>query len=169
MKQRKFLISVVVMALSFVLASVAMAAPDNGENYVFQADDNLARLAEKYYGTSHAYPALIEATNSMAAAQNPAYSAITDPANIWVGQKIFAPDYEQVPQNLLTAVPLADYTGMEMANETAPTAEQLKLLAGLPAKGVPPELNNEVWLNSEPLKLADLHGKVVLIDFWTYG
>lgn len=25
-----------------------------------------------------------------------------------------------------------------------------------------------VWLNSEPLKLQDLRGKVVLIDFWTY-
>ena len=25
------------------------------------------------------------------------------------------------------------------------------------------------WINSEPLKLADLKGKVVLVDFWTYG
>src|SRR5262245_39609783 len=27
------------------------------------------------------------------------------------------------------------------------------------------------WINSEPLKLADLgaQGKVVLVDFWTYG
>jgi cytochrome c biogenesis protein CcdA/thiol-disulfide isomerase/thioredoxin len=25
------------------------------------------------------------------------------------------------------------------------------------------------WLNSEPLKLSDLRGKVVLIDFWTYS
>src|SRR4051812_43230957 len=24
------------------------------------------------------------------------------------------------------------------------------------------------WLNSQPLNLADLRGKVVLIDFWTY-
>jgi thiol-disulfide isomerase/thioredoxin len=25
------------------------------------------------------------------------------------------------------------------------------------------------WINSQPLKLADLKGKVVLVDFWTYG
>ncbi len=41
----------------------------------------------------------------------------------------------------------------------------------LPGKGVPaPELiPGGEWLNSEPLKLADLRGKVVLIDFWTYS
>ena len=27
----------------------------------------------------------------------------------------------------------------------------------------------DAWLNSEPLSLADLRGKVVLIDFWTYS
>ena len=25
------------------------------------------------------------------------------------------------------------------------------------------------WLNSQPLKLTDLRGKVLLIDFWSYG
>jgi hypothetical protein len=25
------------------------------------------------------------------------------------------------------------------------------------------------WINSRPLSLADLRGKLVLLDFWTYG
>ena len=36
--------------------------------------------------------------------------------------------------------------------------------------GPAPELTNEVWLNTDtPLRLADLRGKVVLIDMWTFG
>jgi len=29
--------------------------------------------------------------------------------------------------------------------------------------------NSQDWLNSQPLKLADLKGKVVLMDVWTFG
>jgi hypothetical protein len=44
------------------------------------------------------------------------------------------------------------------------------LRADLPDLGEAPELNNEVWLNTErPLRLSDLRGKVVLIDMWTFG
>ncbi len=32
-----------------------------------------------------------------------------------------------------------------------------------------PEINNETWLNSERLRLADLKGKVVMVEFWTFG
>lgn len=32
-----------------------------------------------------------------------------------------------------------------------------------------PELTNTVWINSAPLKLGDLRGKVILLEFWTYG
>lgn len=39
----------------------------------------------------------------------------------------------------------------------------------LPVEGDLPSLAGATaWLNSPPLKEADLHGKVVLIDFWTY-
>jgi len=38
-----------------------------------------------------------------------------------------------------------------------------------PDMGLAPELNNKVWLNVEkPLHLADLHGKVVLLEMWTF-
>ena len=32
-----------------------------------------------------------------------------------------------------------------------------------------PDISNETWLNSEPLRLADLRGKVVMVEFWTFG
>jgi hypothetical protein len=25
------------------------------------------------------------------------------------------------------------------------------------------------WINSRPLSLADLRGKLIILDFWTYG
>ncbi len=39
-----------------------------------------------------------------------------------------------------------------------------------PLQGRPaPELASMTWINSTPLKLQDLRGKVVLLEFWTYG
>jgi cytochrome c biogenesis protein CcdA/thiol-disulfide isomerase/thioredoxin len=48
------------------------------------------------------------------------------------------------------------------------TSEQQ--LASLPVEGQLPSLDGAVqWLNSEPLTAAQLKGKVVLVDFWTYS
>jgi thiol-disulfide isomerase/thioredoxin len=42
--------------------------------------------------------------------------------------------------------------------------------ASLPDLGPAPELTNKIWLNVDaPLRLANLRGKVVAIDMWTFG
>ena len=50
------------------------------------------------------------------------------------------------------------------------TTNPVPVHASLPDLGPAPELTNEVWLNVDaPLRLADLGGKVVAIDMWTFG
>jgi thiol-disulfide isomerase/thioredoxin len=38
-----------------------------------------------------------------------------------------------------------------------------------PHTAAPNFVGVKAWLNSGPLDIADLRGKVVLVDFWTYG
>ena len=41
----------------------------------------------------------------------------------------------------------------------------------IPARNAPraPALAEGTWVNSDPLMIEDLRGRVVLVDFWTYG
>ena len=57
------------------------------------------------------------------------------------------------------------------ASPASPQADSaMPKLASLPDLGPAPELTNDSWLNVDaPLRLADLRGKVVLIDMWTFG
>jgi thiol-disulfide isomerase/thioredoxin len=53
--------------------------------------------------------------------------------------------------------------------EAQPSDSAMKL-AALPDLGPAPELMNDTWLNVDsPLRLADLRGKVVLLEMWTFG
>lgn len=53
---------------------------------------------------------------------------------------------------------------------STPEMETVDTTSSLPVIRKAPELNNEVWLNiDQPLRLADLQGKVVLLEMWTFG
>jgi thiol-disulfide isomerase/thioredoxin len=55
------------------------------------------------------------------------------------------------------------------AKEDSPAAIGNPKKAALPDRGPAPELTNTVWLNTDhPLRLADLRGKVVLLEMWTF-
>ncbi|MCB0166846.1 MAG: redoxin domain-containing protein [Anaerolineae bacterium] len=182
-------VAVMLVAIMVLIGyGVVAAAPppegsDSGQDYIVQADDWLSKLADKFYGDPLAYQAIVEATNTKAV-EDTTYATITNPDVIEVGQRLFIPDDLAAVANLTVpaeAAPVvveetvqdqtvgSEEVAMINQDNPAPTAEQLQLLADLNVKGVPPELFNEVWLNSEPLKLADLHGKVVIVEFWTFG
>lgn len=83
-----------------------------------------------------------------------------------------APPSLPLPAQSSSAAPVLIPThtpATENAHASSLTLAQQQLLARLPALSLAPELQNEVWLNSEPLQLSALRGKVVMIEFWTYG
>jgi len=62
----------------------------------------------------------------------------------------------------LTVVGLGSVLAMVMA----PLAGQaVTMRVGQPA----PEITGGPWINSEPLTMEKLHGRVVVVEFWTYG
>lgn len=60
------------------------------------------------------------------------------------------------------------------SGSTQPASGSTEVVSGggvsssLPKKGRAPEWNNTTWINSEPLTLPQLQGKVVLVEFWTF-
>jgi len=60
--------------------------------------------------------------------------------------------------------------GTDAPQAASTSAVPAGVRADLADFGPAPELENEVWLNTDqPLRLADLRGQVVLIDMWTFG
>jgi hypothetical protein len=82
-------------------------------------------------------------------------------------QAVVAPSETPTGSIVTSTVPPSPITSP--TSQPGPTQEQQRLLGSLENFGPAAELQNEVWLNSQPLQLADLRGKVVLVDFWTFG
>ena len=84
-----------------------------------------------------------------------------------------SPGIEQVP----TTPGRSTDIGPDSISSYAPTqtgaaglADESDPVPVLPNHGPAPELTNDVWLNTDgPLRLAELRGKVVLIEMWTFG
>lgn len=60
--------------------------------------------------------------------------------------------------------------GASVQEEVTPMETAMPKTASLPDLGPAPELTNSTWLNVDgPLRLADLRGKVVIVEMWTLG
>jgi thiol-disulfide isomerase/thioredoxin len=59
----------------------------------------------------------------------------------------------------------------QQSNTSAPPVDSsMQNVTTLPDLGLAPELTNDIWLNVDaPLRLADLRGKVVIVEMWTFG
>ena len=73
-----------------------------------------------------------------------------------------------------TAEPLTPTVQQPDSPTAQPTATLLPtpelVRADFPNLGIAPEIENEVWVNAdEPVTLASQRGKVVLVEFWTFG
>ena len=57
------------------------------------------------------------------------------------------------------------------ADDSAASTPDTRRDVLIPARHAPraPALGPGAWINSEPLKIEELRGRVVLVDFWTFG
>jgi MarR-like DNA-binding transcriptional regulator SgrR of sgrS sRNA len=57
-----------------------------------------------------------------------------------------------------------------MVEQSSLESEESDLMINLPDLGPAPDITNEVWLNSDTaLNLEAVRGRVVLLEFWTFG
>ena len=48
-------------------------------------------------------------------------------------------------------------------------ALEMSIAHAIPIGKPAPEFSAGSWINSNPLKAQDLKGRVVMVEFWTYG
>jgi cytochrome c biogenesis protein CcdA/thiol-disulfide isomerase/thioredoxin len=77
---------------------------------------------------------------------------------------------EQALLNTVHGKPSPSVQASSAEATTAVADKSVPFKSDLPSEGKAPSLDGAVqWLNSPPLSNAELKGKVVLVDFWTYS
>ena len=118
MKKLFIALFIVVLALAFVQSLVphtVSAAPLGQavaceQDVTVQAEDYLTTIAEKAYGSSVAFPAIVEATNQQNAVDD-SYARIDNPDIIAVGWKLCVPsgaDAETLLGSQISSAPSGD-------------------------------------------------------------
>jgi cytoskeletal protein RodZ len=169
------------LALGLILFVSACSAPDASPQAVATAQESPTKVIQpEPSATPRATKSVENALAENRRPKTPTTRVVVAPTEV-ENATTEAPtaSVETTPtevKNTPAEEPVADVeaTSKGMGSEKAeanqgPSEEQLRLLASLKSQGAAPELLNEVWLNSEPLRLADLRGKVILVEFWTFG
>ena len=76
---------------------------------------------------------------------------------------------EKQKPDVVDYVPENEFNSTVILNsQYVPPSASVKAEKDSKYQKAPEIIGIERWINSEPLKIADLKGKVVLVDFWTY-
>ncbi len=95
-RSKLFFIGMLVLLL-VGLPAAAIAAPpvqQEGQDYIVQAGESLADIAEEIYGDPLAYLAIVEATNARAI-DDDTYTVIIEAEEVEAGQKLYLPSAEE--------------------------------------------------------------------------
>jgi tungstate transport system substrate-binding protein len=96
------LLTLVALILTMLPASLAIAAPPaqaEGKTYTVQKDDWLSKIAEKEYGDTMAYPAIVY-YNNLKAKEDSTFAHIANPDLIEVGWTLYVPTSEEATSYL---------------------------------------------------------------------
>jgi polar amino acid transport system substrate-binding protein len=89
------LLSMVLMTWGANLVAAAPPLQAGGQVHIVQAADTLSKLADRYYGNSTLWPAIMLATNAKAR-EDSSFATINNSSVLKVGQRLWIPDVAEV-------------------------------------------------------------------------